>query len=239
MAEIELRDYPVPDGIAVPNLMPYQLRAWNGDHFLAAEVLRLKEAHGLENAFETGTCLGSTTLWLWENFHHTRTVELHRPYFDIAVARIVAFVGRHIAGDVGSSQVWIGGHGKEGDPNSGQLCFGSSPKIIASFANNLKWSEEQGKPTFFFLDAHWTDNCPLLDELDEIARSGKRGCVLIHDFQVPGTDFGFDSMPDGRPFNLELIAPHLERIYGEGGYKVNYPTQVAGAKRGWVSIEPC
>jgi hypothetical protein len=45
-------------------------------------------------------------------------------------------------------------------------------------------------------------------------------------------------MPDGRPFNLELITPALERIYGIMAYKINYPTQVAGARRGWISIEP-
>jgi hypothetical protein len=57
-------------------------------------------------------------------------------------------------------------------------------------------------------------------------------------FSPLSTDFGFDKMPDGRPFSLDLIRDHLDRIYGEDGWKHNYPTKVEGARRGWISIEP-
>lgn len=238
MDHVRLTPYPFPDGMDIPRLMPFQEYPWNGDGYLAAEVLGLKAAHGLGHAFETGTCLGSTTLWLLEHFRHVRTVELHRPYFDLAVARITARVGRHVKDDIGTSMVWVGGHGKEGDPNSGQLCFGSSPDIIHRFGRNLKRNQHQGSQALFFLDAHWTDNCPLLDELHEIAVAGLKPCIVIHDFKVPGTDFGFDHMPDGRPFSLKLIAAHIDRIYGVDGWKHNYPTRVEGARRGWISIEP-
>ena len=89
-----------------------------------------------------------------------------------------------------------------------------------------------------FLDAHWGPNCPLLAELQAISAAKVKPCIIIHDFQVPGTDFGFDSMPDGRPFNMELIQPYINRIYGEVGWKHNYPMKVEGARRGWISIEP-
>jgi hypothetical protein len=55
---------------------------------------------------------------------------------------------------------------------------------------------------------------------------------------VPGTTFGFDSMPDGTPFHLELVAPYMDLIYGVDGWVVNYPTKAEGANRGWISIEP-
>lgn len=239
MDHVTLEPYPFPEGMAIPRLMPYQEYPWNGDGYLAAEVLRLKAAHNLDNAFETGTCLGSTALWLWENFRHTRTVELHRPYFDLAVSRITMHVERFIRDDIGTSDVWFGGHGVPGDPSSGQIVFQSSEKAIARYGKSLKWDEEEGRRTFFFSDAHWNEHCPLLDELTAIAEADIKPCLVIHDLQVPGTDFGFDSMPDGRPFNLELITPYLDRIYGEGKYKTNYPTQVEGARRGWISIEPC
>lgn len=200
-----LKPYPFPEGMEVPRLMPYQDYPWNGDHHLAAEVLRLKEAHGLTMAIETGTCLGSTTCWLAENFKKVATIETNGAFLDIAYARTKGYSGRI------------------------QFFHDDSAKVLRkSTADGL-----------FFLDAHWGPNCPLLDELDALANIGGTIVIVIHDFFVPGTDFGYDCMPDGRPFNLELIQGHLDRIYGEGKWKYNYPTQVAGAKRGWISVEPC
>lgn len=208
----ELKPYPFPPGVVIPRLMPFQEYPWNGDHFLAAEVLRLKEAHGLRLAFETGTCLGSTTCWLAENFGYVTSTEVEQSYADIASKR-------------------LGGLGREN--------YELITKHEGTEAGLLKHLTEQvGSDTLCFLDAHWGPNCPLLDELDAIAAAGVKPCILIHDFYVPGTDFGFDRMPDGRAFYLELIAGHLDRIYGEGGWKHNYPTQVAGARRGWLSVEP-
>jgi len=208
----ELKPYPFPPGMAIPRLMPFQEFPWNGDYHLAAEVLRLKEAHGLSMAIETGTCLGSTALWLREHFDSVDTIEANDQYAAIAQARI-------------------------GDDDACSVTVGNSADYVGNYLNAY------GSGTFLFLDAHWGEHCPLLDELENIRHWNETDgrivpCIVIHDFQVPGTDFGFDKMPDGRPFNLELIAGHLDRIYGEGKYKTNYPTQVAGAKRGWISIEP-
>lgn len=235
MDHVDLKAYPFPEGVHIPRLMPFQEFPWNGDGYLAAEVLRMKEAHGLTCALETGTCLGSSTLWLWENFKHTWTFELHRPYFDIAVGRMVEVVGRHIKEDIGTRDVWIGGHGHEGQPNSILAINTSSPDGINTRTDAI--SSKDNRP-FIFLDAHWTDNCPLLAELEAIAKAEIAPCIVIHDFFVPGTDFGFDKMPDGKPFNLDLIYEHLNAIYGEGGWVHNYPTQVEGARRGWISIAP-
>lgn len=204
VTHIELHPYPFPAGMEIPRLMPYQEYPWNGDGYLAAEVLRLKEAHGLNIAIETGTCLGSTTMWLAEHFGKVCSVEINEAFLDIAIARSKKYAGRI------------------------NFTHGDSVNVLRkSTVTGLWW-----------LDAHWGQHCPLLDELDAIANIGGLNAIIIHDFQVPGTDFGFDKMPDGRPFNLDLIRTHLDAIYGEGGWKHNYPTKVEGAKRGWISIEP-
>lgn len=213
MDNVELKPYPFPKGMDIPRLMPYQEYPWNNDGYLAAEVLRLKAAHGLDNAVETGTCLGSTTLWLAEHFYNVDTIEISREYAAIALARIGD--DDHCGVTIGNSADHVGGY-------------------VSAFGNG----------TLVFLDAHWGDHCPLLDELESIAMWNEEEgqvtpCILIHDFQAPGTDFGFDHMPDGRPFSLDLIRDHLDRIYGKGGWKHNYPQQVEGARRGWISIEPC
>ena len=80
-----LKPYPFPEGMEIPRLMPFQEYPWNGDHFLAAEVLRLKKAHGLTCALETGTCLGSTAMWLAEHFTKVCSVEINAQCLDIAI----------------------------------------------------------------------------------------------------------------------------------------------------------
>jgi tRNA G46 methylase TrmB len=82
---IELTAYPMPPG--TPRLMPFQDMPFNGDGYAAAEVLRLRDKHGLTTAIETGTCYGSSTLWLSEHFDNVYTVEIHGPSLEIAKAR--------------------------------------------------------------------------------------------------------------------------------------------------------
>lgn len=224
MRAVGMKAYPFPEGMAIPRLMPYQEFPWNGDGYLAAEVLRLKEVHGLTKALETGTCLGSTTLWLAEHFDKVQTCEISDQYYEIACERFMAHDKPYAIVDT-TDRFW--------------------DHIVARKrpSKTVVWNVAD-RVDFIFLDAHWGDHCPLLDELDAIAnpehgRNAGLPCIVIHDFQVPGTDFGFDRMPDGRPFNLELVKPYLDRIYGEGKYRTNYPTKVEGAKRGWISIEPC
>jgi hypothetical protein len=212
MDHIDLKPYAFPSGMAIPRLMPYQEYPWNGDGYLAGEVLRLKEAHGLQEARETGCCLGSTTIWLALNFGKVTSTEINKAFSEIAIARLKMMP----AGE------WT------------IIQHENASEILEEFAKRAKASSH----TFYFLDAHWNNHCPLLDELAAIAEAKDTPCILIHDFQVPGTDFGFDSMPDGRPFNLELVKPYLDLIYGEGKYRTNYPTKVEGAHRGWISIEP-
>lgn len=214
MDHVKLEPVSFPDGMAVPRVMQYQDFPWNGDGYLAAEVFRLRDTHELKAAAETGTCLGVTTSWLCANFKEVSTCELHKPFLDIARALLS---GR-------DNVIFRGGH---------------SPGFIT---DAVQW-HGVGGAILFFLDAHGisgsgTEACPLLDELSAIASTKAKPCIIIHDFQVPGKDFGFDKMPDGRPFNLDLIHEHLNAIYGEGGWECSYPANVEGARRGWISIEP-
>jgi hypothetical protein len=193
-----LKPYPFPDGVIVPRLMPFQEYPWNNDHHLAAEVLRLKDAHDITTAFETGTCLGSTTMWLKEHFDTVHSFETNWSTYDIASQRV-------------------------------------GPEVhYMDSIDGLKKHKVDG--ALYFLDAHWEQHCPLLHELYELS-SLHRPVIIIHDFKVPGHDFGFDKMPDGRDFDINLIESWLHTIYN-GRYKVNYPTEVAGARRGWISVEP-
>lgn len=90
--------------------------------------------------------------------------------------------------------------------------------------------------TFFYLDAHGNGICPLKKELEVIAsKKLKNICVAIHDFKVPGKDFGFDTYD----FELcyEEIEPYLKLIY-PAGFDYHYNSEANGARQGIIYIYP-
>lgn len=76
----------------------------------------------------------------------------------------------------------------------------------------------------FFLDAHWNNYCPILDELEVIHKNNKKDSIIvIHDFLSPNTDLGFMKVPSngvvdgGPPLSYEYIEHKLDKIY-DGKY---------------------
>ncbi len=66
-------------------------------------------------------------------------------------------------------------------------------------------------PVLFWLDAHWGNDWPLLDELGTVQELYRSCLVLIDDFQIPDRPgFGFDTY-EREPLNLEYISAHLRR----------------------------
>jgi hypothetical protein len=145
---IDMKAYPMPPG--APKLMPFQDMPFNGDGYAAAEVLRLKEKHGLTVAVETGTCYGSTAIFLSHHFEVVVTYEIHGPTWEVACQRILHFSR--------SPQHLLPQHM-------------SSPDGIRQLG-------AVGKP-LYVLDAHWGDVCPLHAELEAIAALGIRPALLV------------------------------------------------------------
>jgi hypothetical protein len=71
----------------IPNLMPFQMESFNGDHFVREEFIKIKEKFNVKNVVETGTCLGSTTMFFSENFDNVFSVEINDTYLQIAKER--------------------------------------------------------------------------------------------------------------------------------------------------------
>lgn len=91
---------------------------------------------------------------------------------------------------------------------------------------------------FYYLDAHGCGigGCPLKKELEAIAtKKHKNVCIAIHDFKVPGKDFGYDTYD----FELcyEEIEPYLKMIY-PNGFDYHYNDLADGAERGIIYIYP-
>ncbi len=100
--------------------------------------------------------------------------------------------------------------------NNAKALFAKNDRVHIHHGNSsdylgmiLRDTSVVGENPFFFLDAHWYDYLPLLDELKHIFTFG-RGIICIHDFQAPDApEFGFGSH-HGRPISLEMIAHVLE-----------------------------
>jgi hypothetical protein len=96
------------------------------------------------------------------------------------------------------------------------------------------------QPILFYLDAHWREHSPLLDELGAIARLclRQKPVIVIHDFLNPEhPEYGCDTWDIGL-YCLPLIRLHLDMIYGEGGWEHYYNREAAGLKRGIIYVEP-
>jgi len=74
--------------IGEPNLMPLQTEPFNGDTFVAAEILKLKERFKITKVIECGSCVGGTAKWLGENFDKVLTIEVNDVFRNICIKRI-------------------------------------------------------------------------------------------------------------------------------------------------------
>jgi hypothetical protein len=199
---------------SVPMLMPHQMEAFNGDTFAEKEFLKLKAEFGIVKAVETGTCFGSTTIFLAKNFGAVCTIEINKEYLSIAVDRFV----------------------EAGVRDTVKAYLGDSSVVLADIIKLHRVEDD----TIFFLDAHWNNHCPLLEELAAIASAKLKPVIVIHDFKVPNEpELGFDSY-DGQPFTYEWIKVFLDVIYGLGGYGFYYNTSETSTeiKRGIIYITP-
>ncbi len=92
-------------------------------------------------------------------------------------------------------------------------------------------------PILFFLDAHWQEQWPLFEELDGIAEYGEPCVIVIHDCQVPGKDFGFDTY-DGKALTFELVKPYLDRLRFKWRHYFNTEVAAGSHRRGVLFVVP-
>lgn len=110
--------------------------------------------------------------------------------------------------------------------------LGSSEQVIDEILPLVK-----DKKIFCFLDAHWQEYNPLLDELAVIAKHGIKPIIAIHDFKVPDTDLGYDTY-GSIIYEWEWIRESIENIYGKEGFRIEYNNEATGARRGIIFIFP-
>lgn len=117
------------------------------------------------------------------------------------------------------------------DVSNVMILSGNSPEVLYQMIPAFK------TPILFFLDAHWYQYWPILDELRVIAMFAKcrNSVIVIHDFYVPDSDLGYDSYGDKR-LDFDFIKSDIYSINSQ--YHYYYNSQAAGERRGVIFVHP-
>ncbi|MFZ4772923.1 MAG: hypothetical protein ACOYK9_02905, partial [Chlamydiia bacterium] len=143
----------------------------------------LKEQYDIDVAVETGTFQANTTAFLGSLFDEVHTFELDKSSF--LAAREALEEISHIHCHFANSGTDMG-------------------KILESIKD---------KRVIFYLDAHWNEYCPLLDEIRQIAKTHKDNCIIvIDDFELPGEIIGY------RECTMDGIRDVLKDVFSEYTY---------------------
>jgi len=184
--------------------------AFNRDSFIKKELGTLIGKFGIKTIIETGTYLGQTTEEFSKIVDNVLTIEINESYYASSKSKLKKY------------------------PNV-KCLLGSSPNKMSEILS----ASELNKPVLFYLDAHWGNYNPLIDELKRISlHKMKCSVIAIHDFKVPNKDFGYDNFPNGEPYSFEIIKSEIENIYGKDGYEYKYNDVAEGACRGIIYIYP-
>jgi predicted O-methyltransferase YrrM len=189
------------------------LLGFEGDYYIGEEIEKLCKQFNIQQIIETGTFLGATTLQL-AKYAPVKTVEINNHFYEHASKNIF----------------------ETNFENSKGIEIHLADTV--NFLNELSASKQLSNDTLYFLDAHWENYCPLLEELKIIAESKTKPVIVIHDFKVPHhPKLNFDQY-NGQDFDFEWIKDSLDNIYGEDGYEYYYNSQEksAGAFVGVIYI---
>lgn len=187
-------------------------QGFEGDRILRDTVQGLIDTYKIETVVETGTFKGSTTVQFADMVKQVYTTEINPVYYKEAFQK---FRDMGVADIIKNYQ-------------------GSSVNILPMILPTIP----QPQLLFFFLDAHWGENNPLLQELQIIADHKLKPVIAIHDFKVPGhSELGYDTY-GGQDYDWGWIKDKVENIYGKDGYTVNYNDKAEGMKRGVIFITP-
>lgn len=183
---------------------------FNGQRRRTAAVAAMFAAIPFKTVIETGTYRALTTRHLRRATDAPiATIEVNPKYFNYSRTRLAKL------------------------PRVSQF-LGKSPAVLKQLRTDPAW---QAEPVFFYLDAHWLHDLPLLDELASIRRGWTEFAALIDDFRVDGDDgYFYDDYGPGKALVLDLFAGHAELADLHVFWPAAPATDETGARRGWVVL---
>jgi len=179
---------------------------FNGQRVRKAVFAEMAVRLRFEAVVETGTALGSTTGWLAQAAGvPVWTCECEARHFAIARQRL------RECPDVRVER-----------------------SESRTFLRALAKGGLTAKNTFFYLDAHGSDDVPLREEIEIICDAWERYTLMIDDFRVPGDDgYGFDTY-GGRALDVDLVRDLVARYDLQCFFPAAAAAEETGARRGWV-----
>jgi hypothetical protein len=151
---------------------------FNGQTGRQRLVLEILERVHPDIVIETGTFRGITTEWFATNFSG--------PVLSCEIERLYLIQARHRLRRLDNVSLF-----------QADSCTFLRERI-AEFPKSSR--------VLFYLDAHWKDDLPLVDELRIIVGSGLQFVVIIDDFKVPlDKGYNFDDYGPGKALKLELL----------------------------------
>ena len=188
---------------------PWGDRPFNGDARREDMFRRLVKAVEIGTVVETGTFRGSTTVFLRQaSGVDVYSCELNDRAFEYAADRLAGLPEIH-------------------------LFRMDSRAFLAELGND---EAIRHKTVFFYLDAHWNADLPLVEELRLILSRFDAPVVMIDDFEVAHrTDYEFDYYGENAVLSVDLLAPVLREdmvlLYP------NWPADpTVGSRRGFVIL---
>jgi hypothetical protein len=92
-------------------------------------------------------------------------------------------------------------------------------------------------PLFFYFDAHWNDDLPLVEELEIVFSRCPAAVAMIDDFQVPfDAGYGYDDYGPGKALIASYIAPAVSRYQLLTLYPATPSVAESGMRRGCVVL---
>jgi hypothetical protein len=117
-----------------------------------------------------------------------------------------------------------------------QVIHGDSRRQLASLLKK-ELSSLLEAPLFIYLDAHWSDDLPLADELGIIFASCHSAIVMIDDFAVPDDEaYAFDDYGAGKALVETYVAPAVQKFNLVAFYPTITGREENGMKRGSVVL---
>jgi predicted O-methyltransferase YrrM len=165
--------------LAIPSLRLVGANPFNGQVNRLDIFREILDVCNISVIVETGTCRGATTEYMGRIFSgKIYSCEVNRRYFEYAKRRLANLTNVEV-----------------------QLI--DSRRLLEQLFN-LRLL--RGKSIFFYLDAHWNEDLPLLGEISLILNSNVPAVVMIDDFEVPSDQgYGYDTYGQRKKLCLQML----------------------------------